>query len=698
MAGDFEPEKVLPVIEHYFGNWQPGADPSGRKFPAQPHYTSPQDTTVIGQEQEVLALGWRFNAGSSRQCDTLEIVSKLLSNYRAGLIDLNLNRKMKVQQASVDFMPLKDYSVLYAEAVPKQGQTLEEARDLLLAEVRKLKNGDFDEDMLTSIINNMKRQLYQQMENNRSRVSMMVDAFINDVDWKDVVGKIDRLSRITKDDIVRWSKDHLDNGYAIVYKRQGEDKSVEKIDKPAITPIPANRDYKSQFFSNVAEAKTDPIQPVFLDYKKDLTFTETAGKLPIIYKQNTENGLFHLTYRYDFGQNADKRYDMATDYLALLGTEKYTADELKKKFYNLACDYQVSVSDENLFISIYGLSENMPEAVRLVEDMLRHAKADESVYKQYVETILKRRKDIKKEQRSCFNALYQYALWGPEFVANTTMTNEELKSTKPAELLSLIKALPDYRHEILYYGPMAEKEIVALLSREHHAGPKFKTAPQNIVYKYRTTPTTEILLAPYDAANIYMRMVHNEDKPWKPSDEPMINMFNEYFGAGMNTIVFQELRESRGLAYNASARYYSASDKKLPEYWMEHIISQNDKLMDCINVFRDITDNMPQSESAFNVAKQSLLKNLSTQRTTKNRVLTSYLQARKRGIDYDINKTVYESVPGISLQDIVAFEKEHLANKPLRYIILGDEKQLDMKSLEKIGPIKRITLEEIFGY
>ena len=36
--------------------------------------------------------------------------------------------------------------------------------------------------------------------------------------------------------------------------------------------------------------------------------------------------------------------------------------------------------------------------------------------------------------------------------------------------------------------------------------------------------------------------------------------------------------------------------------------------------------------------------------------------------------------------------------KPYRYIILGDEKELDMPSLEKIGPIRRLTLEEIFGY
>ena len=47
---------------------------------------------------------------------------------------------------------------------------------------------------------------------------------------------------------------------------------------------------------------------------------------------------------------------------------------------------------------------------------------------------------------------------------------------------------------------------------------------------------------------------------------------------------------------------------------------------------------------------------------------------------------------------MVNFEKANMAGKPYRYIILGDEKELDMEALEKIGPIRRVTTEEIFGY
>ena len=59
---------------------------------------------------------------------------------------------------------------------------------------------------------------------------------------------------------------------------------------------------------------------------------------------------------------------------------------------------------------------------------------------------------------------------------------------------------------------------------------------------------------------------------------------------------------------------------------------------------------------------------------------------------------IYKHLEKVTLQDIVDFEKANIAGKAYRYIILGDENQLDMKALEKIGPVKRLTTEEVFGF
>ena len=195
-----------------------------------------------------------------------------------------------------------------------------------------------------------------------------------------------------------------------------------------------------------------------------------------------------------------------------------------------------------------------------------------------------------------------------------------------------------------------------------------------------------------------MIQYHNENQMWNPEDEAKVQVFNEYFGGGMNGVVFQELRESRGLAYSAFADFSTPVRKNDSNYAYTYIISQNDKMMDCIHVFNNILDTLPQTPAAFELAKQATMKRIASQRITKTGIIYSYLSAKQRGIDYDIRRKVYATLPSLTLEDIVKFEHDNMAKKPWRYLILGDEKNLDIKSLEKIAPIKRVSTDEIFGY
>ena len=107
---------------------------------------------------------------------------------------------------------------------------------------------------------------------------------------------------------------------------------------------------------------------------------------------------------------------------------------------------------------------------------------------------------------------------------------------------------------------------------------------------------------------------------------------------------------------------------------------------------------MPQSESAFNIAKDALTKQIASSRTTKMNIINAWLMAKRIGLETDLNETIYNALPDLKLADIVDFEKQNMAGKPYRYIILGNEHSLDMPSLQQIAPVKRVTLQEIFGY
>lgn len=698
MAGDFDPDEVMQTLEKYFGQWQPGDDVSQPTFPELQALTQPVDTTVVGLEAENIWLGWRSERAQSLQNDTLQLISSILYNGKAGLFDLDLNQQMKVMGAQAEVEPMLDYGVFLLAGMPKEGQSLDEVKALMLGEIEKLKRGDFDDDLITAAVNNMKLDELQGLDRNSARVSKMLDAFINGIAWEQEVGQLDRLSQITKQDIVNFATRFFGEGYVTVYKRQGADTSQKKIEKPSITPIPTNRDLVSPFVKEVQESKVNPIQPVFLDFEKDLSRFETAKGLPVIYKQNKENDLFNLVFRYEFGQEDDNRYDVAAGYIDFLGTDKLSAAQLKQQFYKLACNYSLSVQGDAIQIGLSGLGENMAQALALLEDLLRHAKADRDAYEQYVALTLKNRQDVKTDQRTCFNMLNYYGMYGPHNAMRDNMTEQQLRETDPQALLDLLAGIAQFEHTVLYYGPLSEKELDKSMTELHVTKQPLKAVPEGTPYRLLTATQPEVFIAPYDAKNIYMRMYFNEGRQTSPDEHATIDLFNEYYGGGMNGIVFQELREARGLAYSAAAYYLTPSKQGEPENFFTYIITQNDKMMDCVRQFREILDKMPQSEAAFQIAKDALTKQLASQRTTKFNVILAYIAARRMGYDYDVNKKIYDDLQGLTLQDIANFEQQHMAGKTGRYLILGDEKELDIAALEKIAPIHRLSLEEIFGY
>ena len=643
-------------------------------------------------------MGWRAEAANSQQIDTLEVIAQLLSNGRAGLFDLDLNQKMKVQDVGAGVKDMTDYSVFYLYGQSKAGQTLPEVRSLALAEIEKLKKGQFSDDLLPSIVNNYKRYYYTQLDKNQFRANQFVDAFINHKDWKREVEKISRISKLTKADIVSYARKFFSNGFACVYKEQGNDTTIKKVEKPSITPIPTNNDKHSAFLEEIVNTKTTPIQPQFVDYKRDLTKAVTRKGLPMLYKQDTTNDLFTLCFVLPFGDEHNPKLNYAAGYLDYLGTDKLTNEQIKQQFYKLACDYSISERNERTYITLNGLNSNLPQALALLNNLVSNAKVDRQAYDLYVEQILKSRSDNKANQQANFSALRNYATYGTYNPTRNILSEQALKAMNPQELLTMLKSLKNYKMTVLYYGPSSLKAIDQLVTKTVQSPKTFAAVPAQKRYVEQTTPKNEVVIAPYDAKNIYMVQLHNENQEWSADRAPVIALFNEYFGGSMNAIVFQELREARGLAYSAFARYdepYRLGDK---ESFYTYIITQNDKMMDCVHEFNKLLNDMPVRQAGFDLAKQSLMKSLASARTTKYGILTSYLAAQRLGLDYSLNEKIYKALPALQLKDIIDFEKTYIANKPYKYIILGDEKELDMKALEKIAPIKRVTTEEIFGY
>ena len=166
----------------------------------------------------------------------------------------------------------------------------------------------------------------------------------------------------------------------------------------------------------------------------------------------------------------------------------------------------------------------------------------------------------------------------------------------------------------------------------------------------------------------------------------------------MNSIVFQEMREARGLAYSAWAGFSRPSKLDRPYLFRSQIATQNDKMIEAIETFNDIINNMPQSEAAFKLAQESIISKIRTERIIKSNILWAYIYDQDLGEDVEPRIKRYAEVPKMTLQEVVNFQKEWIKDRTDSYCILGDEKELDLEALTKYGTVVKLTTEDIFGY
>jgi predicted Zn-dependent peptidase len=696
MSGDLDPAKTIKIIKKYFGQWKPNPALPERKPVELEPIDKPREKEILGFESPFLYIGWRTPGAHFIESEISDIVSSILYNGQAGLVDLDCIRTQSVLGAYFFAYNRSDWGMFTAQGMPKEGQTLEEVRDILLAEVAKLRAGDFPERLVESAKANWKLSYMYSLERNRSRASFFVDSFIDEVPWNVAATKLSRIEKITKDDVVAWANQYLGpDSYVAVFKRVGEDKNVKKIDAPKITPIQTNRDKQSAFLAEIAASEPAPIEPVFVDWDKDMTVADFNG-LELLYKKNEKNDIAFLNFRYDKGSDNDPVLDVAADYWEYLGSENMTGEEYASAMYSCAVSSDFRVGANTTVLSYVGLGENIEKALQLSEMHFSGLNPDDDILTEMKGDLLRSRADSKTNQRAISSALRTYLMYGPEYVKAGTLSNAQVGALTASQVLGSLKDLLGSQHKILYYGPASLEEVKAMLANVHSVE-GLKPLVKTYAVK-RLTPASQVVAAHYNARQFTYMQYSDRGETFDLSEVPAVELFNEYFGGSMNSIVFQEMRESRALAYSAGARFSEPAFKTDTYAFRAMINSQNDKLQKAVEGFDEIIEDLPQAPENLEIAKASILARLRTQRTIGLSVLNSYLNAQELGLTEPREKLIYEKVGDLTMDDLLATHAKWIKGRTYYYSIVGDTKDLDMGFLKTLGPVKVVSLDEVFGY
>ncbi|KQN36137.1 peptidase M16 [Pedobacter sp. Leaf41] len=697
MSGDINYDDLIKKIDKDFSYMV--AKPLSLYNPApEKPLTQTQKVDIYGPSAESLYLAYRGYAQNTRQSLLLDLISSILSNGKAGLMDININKQQKMLRANAGYNQMKDYGIFILSGSPKTGQSLEDGQKLLLEQIDLLKKGAFDERLINATVANIKLAELENFDNNDVRANYTMTAFIQNrgTEWDKMLASTDAMAKVTKKEIVDFANQFFVNNYAAIFKHKGEDKSIIKVEKPAITAVQTNANEVSPFAKNIISAPVKPIAPKFIDYTKDLNFGK-AGIADVITVQNTENGIFSMSYRFDMGSYNYKLLPYAAQYLSFLRTNKYSSEDISKAFYDIACSYSINVGTDVTTVYISGLQENFEKAVSLVEDVLANCKPNEEALENLKGRILKSRENAKLNKSSILSGLMSYAQYGSDNPFTYGLTNDEVKNIKSSDLINLLHNLTNYNHTITYYGPKTLGSLSTDLVKLHPLAKEFTTAAPLKKFVYTKTDSNKVYFADYDMVQAEIRWVRNGGL-YDPSQSAEISLFNKYFGGGMGSIVFQTIRESKALAYSTFAGYLVPASRDKETTVMAYVGAQADKMNDAIAGMNELLSEMPESEKSYDLSKTFALNEIQTSRITKDGIISHYLADKRLGMDRDSRIDEYENLKPLNFSDIKNFHRQNFSGKAYNYCIVASEKKINPADLAKLGQFNKLNLNQIFGY
>ena len=460
-----------------------------------------------------------------------------------------------------------------------------------------------------------------------------------------------------------------------------EDPKLEtKVDKPKITSVVMNKDVESAFKKKWDEIPQPSLTPKFLDFDKDIAHLKLASGIPFDYIKNDINKTFTLNYLFD------------------MGTDKYTVDQLKIEFYKLGLSFSVNNSRDRVSISLSGLEDNLEKGVELFEHILTNAKPDKDIYNSLVGDITQERANAKKNKNNILsNGLGNYAKYGRVNPFNNVISEEELKAEDINKLVDIIKSLESYKHHIFYYGNKGSAEALKVINKLHPVKATLQNYPPAKKYPELPLNETKVYVCYYPMKQAEIVML-GKDVLFDVKLFPYLYMYNDYYGSGLSSIMFQEIREKMALAYSVYSSYGVPQYADESHYVTSYVGTQADKLKTALAEMNKLLNNMPEVPQQFEGSRESVIKTLESDWVTGIDIYSSYERAKKRGLNYDVRKEIYEKTKTMTLADVHKFFDKHVKGKKYTYLVIGKKEDLNLDALKEIGPVEELQYKDIFGY
>ncbi len=699
LSGDINPTTLLPVLERTFGQLERGVKPVREKI------TAP---AIVGQPVEkflfpmpligMSAMVFRGPTDYDADAPAMKVALTLLNNDNStGLLD-ELTNKNRVYLAMAQTMGMNQTSALVVMVVPKLLCKVKTAENLCLEQIEKLKKGDFTDEQLQAVKRQLARDHEKELETITGRSELMVAAMSAGVSWEDYMKLSSRTGDITRDDVTRVATKYFTDNFYRFHKKNGRC-PVEQIAKPEYTPVkPQHSGEKSAYARRLEQIPVNDVAPRLLDFERDAAKMKMPGGGTLYVGPNPLNDYFSLTISFHKGTLQDKWLETAADYVSQLGTDSLDVKELGAAMQRLGAVMKVTASEQSTVIGLRGEDRNLEATLQVLSHFLDKMKADEEKLDALKDAAGPEEKSFWSDNTEVFAALASKVMRGERSSYLTRVTGKELKKVKAADLIASFKQLYDCRCDISYCGSMTDSQVADMLARQlPQIGGAQENPMQEIPMMTPQEPTVYIFDMPKSRQTI-LGLYRPLAGVTSDRDKACMEMWGEYFGGGMSSVLFQEVREFRSMAYAAQGMALSPSLSHVagPCGYVSFVATQGDKSMQAIQLLDTLINDMPMNVENLMVARQSLLSDINNSYPTFRGKPYMISLMERNGYTADEHMSLAEQLPSLTQADIEAFYDKHIKGQPCQLMIVGDVKKLDLKALARFGNIVKVKKDDIY--
>jgi zinc protease len=695
LVGNFDVDKTIPLIQEKFARLRTGSIPAFASYSPQA-FNANQIEKLRVTPIKVDILGFKSIAQNHPDEVALEVCNNLLFNEsQTGLLN-KLQQNGKLLAAFASSLHLHDDGAELIIIVPKiLGQSFHKAEKFVFAQIDSIANGNFSDEFLANIKNELIKNYKNEMENPESRGNNLLTVFNTGKAWEEIVAYPEKVNQVTKEQVVAIAKKYYKANYYSIQSKTGFPKK-DKIDKPGFKPVVTQQTNKSSYAKEFESIADPVIQPKFLDFSRDVVEKDMGKGNHFFGVKNNYNDIASLTVNYYIGTEKIPNLSLASQLLNECAPEGMSLESFKEALAKLNCTLNFYAGDDFFEVQLNGDEKNLASAMELANKLLKHPVPSKDAKKNLEQGVKAEFEQEEKDPATMGNVLRTYALYGNESEYKKRASLQQVKKMSAATLLGLINEAIGYSASFHYCGNinfdevetqiktnfvLAEKGIASLSYQET------KPINKTIIYLVNDTKARQ--------NQVYFSLLGDA---YKSSEDGSLQLLAQYIGGSFSGLILQEIREYRSLAYTAGGRFTKPVKEGKPLLFTSFVGCQADKTNESIDVMLGLINDLPKYPDRIKTFKTFLLSTVSTRYPQQRELSEKIEELKLKGFESDPLMGEFNSVKNSNFETVYSFYERNIKGKPLLITIYGDKSKIDMEKLKTYGEIIEIKKDDIATY